>query len=167
MSASMMVRVEPLVWPPPAGGDSRQVSGMLHGLAVELAAIRDALALAERLRDELASGEVGLLAQRLGAIDSVAVPVGHDSTHLAGMLGAWSPQAGVHLRVAGEHRREILAAVRGWTWLAGQGLLKEARLGSGLGRVVDSLTAAGEAVVAADEALLACVRVPGDGQRCE
>jgi hypothetical protein len=167
MSASTMVYVDPLVWPSTAGGDGRQVAWMLHGLAAELEAICGALALAKRLRDELASGEVGLLAQRLDAIASVAVPVGLDSAHLASVLEAWSPQACAHLRVAGERRREVLAAVRGWARLARQSLLDVAGPERGLARVIDGLVAAGQAVVAADEVLLACVRVPGGGQRRE
>jgi hypothetical protein len=75
------------------------------------------------------------------------------------MLEAEAPQAGAHLREAGERRREILAVVRGWTRLSHRGLLEEAAIEPGLGRVIDGLIAAGEVVVAADAALLACVEV--------
>ena len=167
MSGAAMVGVEPLGWPPTAGNPTRQVAWMLHGLAVELEALWGALELARRLRDECASGETDLLAQRLSAIASVAVPVGQDSAHLARMLDIEIPRAGSHLREAGERRRGVLAVVRGWTRLARQDLLEEARLEAGLARVVDELAAAGQAVVAADAALLACVRVRGPDPRRE
>lgn len=121
MSVATMVGVEPLVWPPSADDHARRVAWMLHGLAVELDAIWCALGLARRLRDEHASGDIDQLAQRLSAVASAAVPVGHDSADLASMLDAEVPQAGAHLRQAGERRRDVLAAVRGWTRLAATG----------------------------------------------
>lgn len=160
MSGAAMVGIEPLGWPPTAGNPTRQVAWMLHGLAVELEALWGALELARRLRDEHVSGDIDRLAQQLSAVASAAVPVGQDSAHLASMLDAEVLQAGAHLREASERRREVLTVVRGWMRLARHGLLDQARVGPGLAGVIDELAAAGQAVVAADAALLACVRVP-------
>ena len=164
-AAVVMLAIEPLGWSSTAVG-GRPLAGMLHGLAIELEAVWRACELADALRAEIASGgdgeqDLGRLSERLAAIASAAVPVGHDAAHLVAMLQRVDRQASTRLRRAGEHRREAVTMLRGWVRLARHGLLDGSRVASGLSWVVSELTAAGRALVAADAALLSCVGLPG------